>query len=56
MPRQTADTDPDLFVTVRMPREVAKRLDDECERRMVSRAYVVRRAVEDWLSQHEGKS
>lgn len=42
-------------LTARIPRTIIERIDAEADRRDLSRAYVVRRALEDWLSRHEGE-
>lgn len=36
-------------MTIHLPTELAIRLKEEAERRMVSHVYLVRRAVYDWL-------
>ena len=42
------------YITLRMDPDLVQRLDEECEVRAVSRTYLVEKAVEAWLEEHEG--
>lgn len=55
MPRQLPETDSDMFLSFRISKALMQRVDKECDRRMISRAYLFRKAAEEWLEEHEGR-
>ena len=42
------------YVTLRMDPELLRRIDAECESRVVSRTFLVEKVMGDWLEVNEG--
>lgn len=55
-PRSQDGEAPRLYITVRLPPGLMERVDAECATRMVSRTYIVEKAMEEWLYKNEGKA
>lgn len=52
--RKTPAMDGRVYITLRLDPDLVKRIDAETDVRIVSRTRLVERALEEWLSQHEG--
>lgn len=42
------------YITLRMDPELVERIDEEAEARVVSRTWLIERAVREWLADNEG--
>jgi predicted transcriptional regulator len=43
-----------VYITLRLDPGLLERLDGEAEARIVSRTFLVEKAVDEWLEAHEG--
>lgn len=43
-----------IYITLRIDPHLLERLDEEADIRAVSRTYLVAKAVDAWLEEHEG--
>lgn len=53
MPRSVA-ADGRTYITLRMDPELVERIDEEAAARVVSRTWLIERAVQEWLNDNEG--
>lgn len=45
-----------VYITVRLAPDLVDALDGECEVRAVSRTFLIEKAIDDWLTAHEGRA